>query len=249
MYFKELYETLQGLKSLDLLDDQNNLSILEKDFGAEFLNISNFNHELFHALSEDNQLFMLKILDFFETELTPIIDKSIYEDLVENQEDEEEFQVNIDSWEDATYKALPYYDEINNLNTVKLWNHVNKNEHKTVYEQMAGIPTEVTYNKGIFSKVVSNGKDITQNAMYFDGMVKELDEQMDCIVTGVTTISDGALTELIEYINSNNLQLETNVESISMMLKNRDTYLLEHITFIADNIHITKIHHSGENVV
>lgn len=251
MQYQALYEKLQGLRVLNLLDEENNIELLNEEFKSEFFHIDNITSDLFIELEEDEQKAMIEVLTFFTEELTSLTTEELFDELVGTIyiSDDEEFTPNLEEWEEASIMAKPHYNEVNNLNAIKLWNHENPAEVKNVYERMDGIPIEVVYKKGQFEKAIVAGKDVTKNAVYFNGMVKELDDPMDCIVTGVTTISTEDMPTIKSIIELEHIEVEPTAEAITSQLKGRNEELLEHITFIADNVHIIKFHHTGENVV
>ncbi len=250
MNYQGLYEKLQGLRVLDLLDKTDNLALLEKEFASEYLHIHNLTPILFSKLEEDDQHCVIEVLIFYTTYLVDLIPTELFNEFTDSIYEcgVELFEEYIEEWEEASIMAKPRYNETDNLNGIQLWNY-NNSQTKLIYERMEGIPIEVVYKKGQFIKAIAQGKDITKNAAYFNGMVKELDDPMDCIVTGVSTISTEDLPIIKSIIELEKIDVAPTAEDITSQLKNRNEELFEHITFIADNVHIIKFHHTGENVV
>ena len=250
MNYQGMYEKLQTLKVLNLLYLPDNINQVESDFASETMLITNITPSIFLSLSEQEQTNVFNIVTFYDERLDGIISKDLLEILgnLVYIEENEDFQEDLNNWDEATTTAEPEYNQVSTLNAIKLWNY-NHTTKKVIFEKMAGVPIEVVYKKGMFKKAIVDGKDITQNAVYFNGMVKELDDQMDCIITGVVTITQEDMPTINSIIELENMEVDNSVESIILQTQGRREDLFEYITFIADNVHITHIHHSGENVV
>jgi len=250
MNYQGMYEKLQTLKVLNLLYVPDNISMIEDDFAPEVLHITNITPSLFLNLPETDQNTVAQIVNFYDTELESIISKELLETInnLLGIEEEDEFQQDINEWSEASIVAKPNYNQVSTLNAIKLWNY-NHPGKKVIFEKMSGISIEVVYEKGQFKKAITNGKDVTKNAIYFNGMVKELDDPMDCIITGVVTITNEYKPTINSIIELEGMEVSPNVKDIVLQTKGRKEDLFECITFIADNIHITNIHHTGENVV
>jgi len=250
MNYQGLYEKLQTLFVLDLLYLPENITQIEEDFPSEIMLIVNMTSQSFLSLSEQEQITVFNIVVFYDEKLDSIIDKELLE-IISNImyiEENEEFQEDLNDWNDDTTTIKPAYVETTTLNAIKLWNYNNVGK-KVIYEKMSGLPIEVIYKKGLFKKVIVNNRDITKNAIYFNGMIKELDDPMDCIITGVVTITNEDKPTINSIIELEGMEVSPNVKDIVLQTKGRREDLFEHITFIADDINITAIHHTGENVV
>jgi hypothetical protein len=250
MNYQGMYERLQTLKALNLLHLPNNIDFVEEEFAPETMIIKNITPSVFLMLSEKDQHTVFQIILFYEERLDGIIAKDLLETL-ENLvyvEENMDFQENLNDWSIVTNSVENGYESVSTLNAIKEWNY-NHPTKKVIYEKINGIPIEVVYKKGVFKQAIVDGKDITQNAIYFNGMVKELDDQMDCIITGVVKINSMDLATVNSIIEIENMTITNNVKSIIHQTKGRKEDLFECITFVADDLHITKIHHSGENVV
>jgi len=250
MNYQGMYEKLLTLQALNLLNDPDNISMIEDDFVAEVLHITNITPSLFLNLPEPEQKTVAQIVNFYDTKLESIISKELLE-LINNLlfiEEDDEFQQDLNEWSEASIVAKPNYNHVSTLNAIKLWNY-NHTGKKVIYEKKSGISIEVFYEKGQFQKAIVKGKDVTKNAIYFNGMVKELDDPMDCIITGVVTITNTDKPTINSIIELEKMEVSSNIDDIVLQTKGRREDLFECITFIADNIHITNIHHTGENVV
>lgn len=250
MSFQGLYEKLQTLEVLNLLYFPENISVVENDFRSEILYITNMTPKIFLSLEESEQNTVFQLATFYSTKLDPIISKElldVFTSILVVEEDNV-FQTDLNPWSEASIVAEPKYNRVSTLNAIKLWNY-NRPGKKVIFEKRSGIPIEVVYDKGRFKKAVVQNNDITKNAIYFNGMVKELDDQMDCIITGVVTVTTEDKPMVDKIIEDGKMVISSNCEDIVLQTKGRSEELFECITFIADNIHITNIHHTGENVV
>lgn len=116
---------------------------------------------------------------------------------------------------------------------------------------------EVIYEKGKFVRAVTRGDglegdDITENAIYFDGIVKELTECMDCAVRGEVIITKNNLHSINTILMANGKDTLKNtrngVAGQATSYKDRNIDILELITFIAYEIQVFNIHNTGEVV-
>jgi len=117
---------------------------------------------------------------------------------------------------------------------------------------------ELIYKKGKFMKAITRGDgrkgdDITENAKYFNGVVKELQEPWDCSVRGETMIKKSDLVSIntiLLTLGKEPLKNTRNgVAGMATKFKDRNEEILSLITFYAYDIQIFAVHETGENVV
>lgn len=110
---------------------------------------------------------------------------------------------------------------------------------------------EVIYKKGKFVKAVTRGDgkkgdDITENAQYFDGMVKELGECWDCAVRGEVMITKDNLHSINTILMSTGKDPLKNtrngVSGMATKYKDRNEEILSLITFMAYDIQVFKVY-------
>lgn len=117
---------------------------------------------------------------------------------------------------------------------------------------------ELEYKRGRFVRAVTrgNGKvgdDITPNAIYFDGVIKRLNEPWDCAIRGEVMITKENLNTINDILVKNGKDPLKNtrngVAGQATRYKDRNEEILSLITFIAYDVHIFDMYDTGENVV
>lgn len=119
------------------------------------------------------------------------------------------------------------------------------------------VSLEVIYKCGKFHKAVTRGDgkkgdDITENAKYFDGVIKSLNEPWDCAIRGEVMITKENLKVINEILVANGKDPLKNtrngVAGMATKYKDRNEEILSLITFIAYDVQIFKVYETGENV-
>jgi hypothetical protein len=127
-----------------------------------------------------------------------------------------------------------------------------------ISEKLDGISLELNYSKGKFVRAVTRGDgvegdDITENAIYFNGVVKELQEPWDCAVRGEVMIVKDNLEKINKILVSNGKEPLKNtrngVAGQATKFKERNEEILSLITFLAYELQVFQIHETGENVL
>ncbi len=117
---------------------------------------------------------------------------------------------------------------------------------------------EAVYKRGKFVRAVTRGDgkkgdDITANAIYFDGMVKELQEPWDCSVRGETVITKENLVEINKILvaegNDPLKNTRNGVSGQATKCKGRNEEILSLVTFIAFDVQVLRVYETNENVI
>lgn len=268
MKFNKLYQKLQESAALEVLDDETVLSSLENEFATELTHLLNMG-DFFKTYDQENQRAILKVYDVLYRVGMPLIEDAEY-DKYENQfnstfgsetPDVIMFEPTVAAWKKAEHNIpMGSLGKCTSVEEIEKWNAKDKiaGKEKLISEKLDGISLSLQYERGRFKRAITRGDgkegdDITENAYYFDGVVKELGECMDCTVRGELIITK----ENFETINSilvssgkDRLKNTRNgVAGLATKFKDRNEEILGLITFMAYEIQVFKIHETGENVV
>jgi DNA ligase (NAD+) len=151
-------------------------------------------------------------------------------------------------------------DKQSTIDEIEKWNNKPGIKGKSIVlsEKLDGISLEAIYEKGKFVKAITRGDgkqgdDITENAIYFNGMVKELQEPWDCSIRGEVVITKENLgkinTILVEYGKEPLKNTRNGVSGQATRYKDRNEDILSLITFLAYEVQVYKIHETGNNVL
>ncbi len=264
MNFKKMYEKASGLISLEIFD--YSIETFEKEFRPELTHLNNMNNNVFTSYTSDYQFDILRMFDVYFRVGKPLIDDNVYDGYFEIHKNLEPkvivmFEPSINAWKKSKH-IIPMgsLTKVTNIEEIEKWNSKQKifGVPKVISEKLDGISLELVFNKGKFVKAVTRGDglegdDITANAIYFDGVVKELSECMDCAVRGEVVITKNNLEKINTILVNNGKDPLKNtrngVAGQATKFKDRNEDILSLITFIAYEIQIFKIHHTGENVL
>lgn len=117
---------------------------------------------------------------------------------------------------------------------------------------------ELKYKKGKFVQAITRGDgkkgdDITENAIYFDGVVKELQEPWDCSIRGEVMITKNdliSINTILLTLGKEPLKNTRNgVAGLATKFKDRNEEILSLISFYAYDIQVFAVHETGENVL
>jgi len=267
MKLNKLYEKISGLIALELYDSKTSKEAVEQEFSKEFLFLNNMNKDLFKDLSDDEQFQVLRIYDVHFRIGAPMITDAEYDlyDSIYKQETNDTtpimFEPSVQAWEKEKHTiVMGSLSKCNTLEEVEKWNNKPNiiASHKVISEKLDGISLELIYEKGVFKKAITRGdgkvgENITENAIYFDGVVKELGEKLDCAVRGEVMILKDNLNSINTILLREGKDALKNtrngVAGQATKFKDRNEEILSLITFIAYEIQIFNISHTGENVL
>ena len=267
MKLKELYEKTASMAALELFNTDETMKVINSEFKQEFLHLNNMTKDIFAKLDIDEQFDILRVYDQYFRLGQPIIEDNEY-DLYDNiykklSEDDTPimFEPTVNAWEKVNHSlVMGSLSKCNTLEEVEKWNLKKEtiNQKKVISEKLDGISLECIYEGGIFKQAITRGdgkvgEDITENAIYFDGIVKELGEKMDCAVRGELVITKEnlhSINTILMVAGKDPLKNTRNgVAGMATRFKGRNEEILGMITFIAYEIQIFDIVHTGENVV
>jgi DNA ligase (NAD+) len=268
MNFDKLYEKVNSLIALEIFNYGDSQKSLEKEFVPEFFYLNNMSNDIFSEEIEETQYEILKIYDVYFRNGIPMLTDSEYDGLYKIYEGHNGenttpimFEPSINAWEKVDHDIpMGSLDKQTTVDEIEKWNNKSTilGNEIVVSEKLDGISLEVIYKSGVFEKAVTrgNGKvgdDITENAQYFNGMVKELQEPWDCAIRGEVMITKENL------VNINNILVDAGKEPLkntrngvsgqATKYKDRNEDILSLITFIAYDIQIFNVKNTGENVV
>lgn len=259
-----MYEKISGLVALEIFDTPEIQKGLESDYSGELLNLKNLTITTFKKLSRDEMFDTLRLYDVYFRVGQPLISDELYDEFYTFYETPEAepimFEPSVGAWKKVKHDiTMGSLGKCSNIDEIETWNM--KKEvapyQKVISEKLDGISLEVIYEKGKFVRAVTRGDgkqgdDITANAVYFEGMVKELGECMDCAVRGELVILKDNLHTINTILMSKGKDSLKNtrngVAGQATRFKDRDEEILELITFIAYEIQVFKIHETGEVV-
>lgn len=267
MKYNKMYEKIQGMIALEIFVTLDGMDSINSEFRSEIFHLDNLNNDIFSSMTDDEQFQILRIFDvYFRSGIPRITDNeydgynNIYQKSSKNMSPII-FEPSINAW-NKTKHQLPMgsLSKCSTIEEIEKWNNkpVIKSTPKLISEKLDGISLELIFEKGKFTKAITRGDgiegdDITPNAMYFDGVVKELVESMDCAIRGEVVITKDNLQNINEILISNGKDPLKNtrngVAGLATKFKDRNEDILSLITFIAYEIQIYTIHNTGENVV
>jgi len=263
----KMYEKISALIAVEIFKTEETRAAIEDEFSQEFLYLNNMNKNLFEKADKDEQFNILRIYDAYYRIGEPLIEDTeydIYETIYKNNDDEIApimFEPNINSWKKEKHQlVMGSLSKCNTLEEVEKWNSKSETvlAKKVISEKLDGISLECIYEGGIFKQAITRGdgvigEDITENAVYFDGIVKELGEKMDCAVRGELVITKENFhtmnTILIANGNDPLKNTRNGVSGQATKFKDRNEKILELISFIAYEIQVFDIVKTGETVV
>ena len=265
MSLVKMYTKISGLIALELFDQPDVKKDIDKEFAGDLLTLRNITTSEVSKLDKDELFNMLRIYDVYFRAGDPLITDTLYDEFYTFYEEPDQdpimFDTSIDAWEKVKHDiVMGSLDKCNNLDEIEAWNSRKEvaPAEKVISEKLDGISLEVIYEKGKFVRAVTRGDgregdDITKNAIYFEGMVKELGEYMDCAVRGeVVILKDNLHTINTILVSKGKEPLKNTRNGVSgqaTKFKDRDESILELITFIAYEIQVFKMYETGETVV
>lgn len=270
MKLSKLYESLNSLVALELFDYGDSLNDVEKTFCVEFMYLNNMGNDTFSKESVETQFDILRIYDVFYRNGKPLIDDNMYDGLYKIYENKMGgasktqpimFDKSIDAWEKVEH-IIPMgsLDKQTTVEEIEKWNNKTNiaGNRILVSEKLDGISLSIFYKNGKFVQAVTRGDgkkgdDITENAKYFDGVVKSLNEPWDCAIRGEVMITKSNLHSINSILIAAGKEPLKNtrngVSGMATKYKDRNEEILSLITFIAYDVHIFSVNETGENVV
>jgi len=268
MDYNTYYEKLNGLAAMELFGWKESMDTLEAEFSAEFIYLTNMTLEQFSKEEERTKFEILRVYDVYFRNGQPLVTDSFYDGLYELYQKESGdttevimFEPSIDAWEKHEHSMpMGSLDKQSTVEEIEKWNSKKniKGIPSITSEKLDGIGLEVIYERGRFVRAVTRGDgkkgdDITPNAIYFDGMVKEIQEPWDCSVRGEVMILKDNLTEINKILEKEGKEPLKNtrngVSGQATRYKGRNEEILSLITFIAVDVQVFKIHETHENVI
>lgn len=268
MNLEKLYENINSLVALEIFGYGNSLLTVEKEFSTELLYLRNITNDLFSKEDESTRFNILRVFDIYYRNGKPIITDDKYDGLLKQYESSFEnfidpimFEPSIDAWKKSEHDIpMGSLDKQTTEEEIEKWNskkNISGNDI-LISEKLDGISCCLTYKRGRFIKAVTrgNGKvgdDITPNAIYFDGIVKILNEPWDCSVRGELVITKENFERINEILISKGIDPIKNtrngVAGLATKYKGRNEEILSLITFIAYDVQVFDMYDTGENVV
>ena len=268
MNLVKMYEKLNGLVALEIFSYGDTQKNLESEFQPEFMYLNNMKNDLFSSENEETMFNILRIYDVYYRNGKPLITDNhydglykIYQSTFNDYEEPLMFDTSIDAWKKVKHEIpMGSLDKQSTIEEIEKWNNKKHiiGEEILISEKLDGISCELIFNKGRFVKAVTrgNGKvgdDITQNALYFDGVIKKLQEPWDCAVRGELMITKSNLVIINDILISEGKDPLKNtrngVSGQATKYKNRNEEILSLITFVAYDVQVFDMHETGENVV
>jgi len=268
MKLNELYEKLNSLVALEIFSYTDSLKSVEEEFPTEFFYLNNLTNDIFKKENENTQFNILRIFDVYYRNGKPLITDSkydgffkFYESSFDDYVDPVMFEPSIDAWEKSEHDIpMGSLDKQTTVDEIEKWNKKKNISGKEILisEKLDGISCCVSFKKGRFIKAVTrgNGKvgdNITQNAIYFDGVVKRLNEPWDCDIRGELVITKDnfkLINEILISTGKDPLKNTRNgVAGLATKYKGRNEEILSLITFIAYDVQVFDMYDTGENVV
>lgn len=268
MRLNKLYEKINALVSLEIFNYGDSQKNLESEFAQEFLYLNNMQSDKFSEEPENVQFDILKLYDVYYRNGNPLITDKDYDLLfsIYSKHNGEEtspimFEPSVNAWKKETHSMpMGSLDKQSTIDEIEKWNNKPgiKGKSIVISEKLDGISLEAIYEKGKFVKAITRGDgkqgdDITENAIYFNGMVKELQEPWDCSIRGEVVITKENLgkinTILVEYGKEPLKNTRNGVSGQATRYKDRNEDILSLITFLAYEVQVYKIHETGNNVL
>ena len=265
MRFDELYTRLSASISMEILDEV--LMDIVAEFEDEMALLSTMSKEKFE--SSEHQYNILRLYDVLFRVGRELIEDKEYDmyfeiynaTLAEEDQAPIMFEPTINAWKKEKHLIpMGSLRKCSTVEEIEKWNDRKElNGHpRAISEKLDGISLEVLYQKGKFHKAITRGDgfegdDITENARYFDGMVKDLCDPWDCAVRGEVMIKKEDLITINALLEKDGKQKLKNcrngVAGLATSFKDRKEELLGLITFIAYEIKVFEIHGSGDNTL
>lgn len=268
MKLNELYEKLNSLVALEIFSYADSLKTVEEEFPSEYLYLGNITNDIFSKEDENTQFNVLRIFDVYYRNGEPLITDSkydgfykIYESSFSDSVDPVMFEPSIDAWEKAEHDIpMGSLDKQTTVDEIEKWNKKKNISGKEILisEKLDGISLELNFKKGRFTKAITRGDgktgdDITKNAIYFDGVVKRLNEPWDCSIRGEVMITKENFKRINDILVANGKEPLKNtrngVAGLATKYKDRNEEILSLITFIAYDVQVFDMYDTGENVV
>jgi NAD-dependent DNA ligase len=256
MNLKQMIEKIQQYITFEIfLDEQSQLRLLN-EFEKEFIFLKNLTPEKFQSISEQEQFDILTIFDMFYRNGLPIINDKTYDELEEIYKLKSKtnqpifFEPNIEGWKKENHlMPMGSLSKCVKLEEMEKWNNKEliKDAPKVISEKMDGISLELIFEKGKFEKAITRGdgkkgENITENAKYFEGVVKELSMPLNCAIRGELVITKENFNKINQILKQNGEKQLKNtrngVAGLATRFKNRNSDILEKITFFAYEIKI-----------
>lgn len=266
MRFNDLKSKLGVLASMELLDIPDNHKAVYSEFSAEHIHLMNMQVDQFKQYSVTEQSVILAIYDIYFRNGNPIISDNLYDGFFEAYEIATGakqvvlFEPSISAWEQAEHKLpMGSLSKCTSIEEIDKWlrKSVVKGTEKLLSEKLDGISCELIYECGHFKQAITRGNgmvgdDITENAKYFDGIVKTLSDPFDCSIRGeliITKDNFEILNELLQSLNKPVMKNTRNaVASQATKFKDRNIEVLNLITFIGYEIQIFNLEERGADV-
>lgn len=268
MKLTELYEKTNSLIALGIFDYGDTQKILEFEYQPEYMYLNNMSLDKFKGEDAETQFSILRLYDVYFRVGKPIITDKQYDTfykVYENIKGVENttpimFEPSLDGWEKVEHEIpMGSLDKQTTIEEIEKWNKKTNIVGKEILvsEKLDGISLEVIYKKGKFFQAVTRGDgkkgdDITENAKYFDGMVKTLNECWDCAIRGEVMITKQnlkAINEILVASGKDPLKNTRNgVAGMATKYKDRNEEILSLITFIAYDVQVFAVYDTGENV-
>ncbi len=268
MNLNRLYEKMNSLIALELFDYSSSRESLENEFSKEFLFLNNLNVDLFKQETNDSMFEILRIFDVYFRNGEPLIKDNLYDTYYKiYQESLIEptapimFEPSINAWKKVEHDIpMGSLDKQTSIEEIEKWGN-KKNivgSPGVVSDKMDGISLELIFKNGKFTQAITRGDgkkgdDITENAKYFNGVVKELQEPWDCSIRGEVMITKSDLISINTILMSQGKDPLKNtrngVAGMATKFKDRNEEILSLLTFYAYDIQVFKIHETGETVV
>jgi len=267
MKFVEMYEKISALIAMEIFDEKETTKALEEQFANEFQYLKNMNLSLFKT-DKDEQFNILRIYDIYFRVGKPLIEDTEYDmyygeykkDDIDDELAPIIFEPNVSAWKKEKHQlVMGSLSKCNTLEEVEKWNTTPKiiKAKKVVSEKLDGISLECIYKGGVFTQAITRGdglvgEDITLNAIYFDGVVKELGEKMDCAIRGELVITKENFHKINAILVANGKDPLKNtrngVAGQATKFKDRNEEILSLLTFIAYEIQVFGIEETGETI-
>jgi len=251
MNFNEMYTELETLIKMEIFEENVQEKFMTK-YQNEIDTLQSLNS--LNDYEQEDKILILEILNLFYRIGQPLISDEKYDKLYNEVSDEIQkeisFDPNLDQWEKIKHKIpMGSLSKMTNLEEIEKWNVKDEiyNKPKLISEKLDGISLSVEYKDGKFIRAVTRGDgkegdDITENAKYFDGMVKKLSLPLDCVVRGEVIITHENFEEINKILKENGKRTLKNprngVAGLATSFKNRNIDILGKISFLAYEIKV-----------
>jgi NAD-dependent DNA ligase len=268
MKLNALYEKINSMVSLEIFQFGDTQKILEQEFVSEFLYLNNMVNDVFKNETTEAKFNILRIFDVYYRSGVPLISDNhydgmykIYVDSIKEPVSPIMFEPTINAWEKVNHDIpMGSLDKQTTIDEIEKWCMKKgiAGLPSVVSEKLDGISAELIFKNGKFTQAITRGDgkkgdDITENAKYFDGVVKELQEPWDCSIRGEVMITKDNLISINTILMSNGKDPLKNtrngVAGLATKFKDRNLEILSLISFLAYDIQVFAVHDTGENVV